>query len=94
MPRLSKGSEEARQRMAHLRSLRKKKFGGSIEPVTPMAPPVPPQKDPDSPKKPEMSGKGSKTAWIKHVQEFAKANNMSYFTALKDPKVKEGYTKK
>ena len=36
MPRLPKGSEEARQRMAHLRSLRKKKIGGSIEPVTPI----------------------------------------------------------
>ena len=94
MPRLSKGSEEARQRMAHLRSLRKKKIGGGSEPVTPMAPPpVPPQKDPDSPK-PEMSGKGSKTAWVKHVADYAHKNNMNYFEALKDPKVKEGYTKK
>ena len=90
MPRLSKGSEEARQRMAHLRSLRKKKMGGSIEPVIPMAP-VP--KDLDSPKA-EITGKGAKTAWVKHVAEFAHKNNMNYFTALKDPKVKEGYTKK
>jgi hypothetical protein len=93
MPRLQKGSEETRQRMAHLRSLRKKK-GGSIEPVTPMMdPPVAP-KDPDSPKKPEMSGKGSKTAWVKHVADYAHKNNMNYFEALKDPKVKDGYTKK
>jgi hypothetical protein len=97
MPRLSKGSEEARQRMAHLRSLRKKKIGSGSEPVTQMAPPVPvpPQKDPDSPKKPEMGGKGSKkTSWIHHVAEYAHKNNMNYFEALKDPKVKEGYTKK
>ena len=94
MPRLPKGSEEARQRMAHLRSLRKKKMGGTgSEPVTPMEPPVAP-KDPDSPKKPEMSGKGSKTAWVKHVADYAHKNNMNYFEALKDPKVKDGYTKK
>ena len=90
MPRLQKGSEETRQRMAHLRSLRKKKVGGSIEPVTPMMDP-PPAKDPE----PEMGGKGSKkTSWIHHVAEYAHKNNMNYFEALKDPKVKEGYTKK
>ena len=95
MPRLPKGSTEAKERMAHLRSLRKKKVGGSIEPVTPMMePPVAP-KDPDSPKKPEMGGKGSKkTSWIHHVAEYAHKNHMNYFEALKDPKVKEGYTKK
>ena len=92
MPRLSKGSEEARQRMAHLRSLRKKKMGGTgSEPVTPMVPPPPAAKDPE----PEISGKGSKkTSWIHHVAEYAHKNNMNYFEALKDPKVKEGYTKK
>ena len=36
MPRPQKGSEEAKKFMARLRSLRKKKIGGSIEPVTPM----------------------------------------------------------
>ena len=83
MPRLPKGSEEARQRMAHLRSLRKKKIGGSIEPVTVEAP------------EPEIIGKGAKkTAWVKHVADFAHKNNMNYFEALKDPKVKEGYSKK
>ena len=86
MPRLPKGSEEARQRMAHLRSLRKKKIGGSIEPVTPMT-----FKEPE----PEITGKGAKrTSWVKHVADFAHKNNMNYFEALKDPKVKEGYTKK
>ena len=87
MPRLPKGSEEARQRMAHLRSLRKKKIGGSIEPVTVEAP----KKEPE----PEISGKGAKkTAWVKHVADFAHKNNMNYFEALKDPKVKAGYSKK
>ena len=41
MPRLPKGSAEAKERMAHLRSLRKKK-GGSIEPSIPIAPPETP----------------------------------------------------
>jgi hypothetical protein len=87
MPRLPKGSEEARQRMAHLRSLRKKKIGGSIEPVTVEVP----KKEPE----PEITGKGAKkTAWVKHVADFAHKNNMNYFEALKDPKVKEGYSKK
>ena len=92
MPRLPKGSEEARQRMAHLRSLRKKKIGGSIEPVTPiMTVKEPPKKEPE----PEIIGKGAKkTAWVRHVADFAHKNNMNYFEALKDPKVKEGYSKK
>ena len=72
--------------MAHLRSLHKKKVGGSIEPVTPMARAP---KDPDSPK-PEIAGKGTKTAWIRHVADFANKNNMNYFEALKDKRVKEG----
>ena len=55
MPRLPKGSEEARQRMAHLRSLRKKKIGGSIEPVTPMTVP-----------ESEITSKGSKRAEFAH----------------------------
>ena len=82
MPKLPKGSAEAKERMAHLRSLRKKK-GGSIEPSTPIAPESP------------VSEKGEgMTPWVKHVAEFAKKNNMNYFQALKDPKVKVGYTKK
>ena len=89
MPRLPKGSEEARQRMAHLRSLRKKKKG-IVEPVTQAAQmPSPPPTDPDSPK-----SKRKRTSWIAHVQEFAKKNNMNYFQALGDPRVKEGYSKK
>ena len=82
MPRLPKGSAEAKERMAHLRSLRKKK-GKGIEPETPVAPESP------------VSEKGEgMTPWIKHVNAFAKKNNMNYFQALKDPKVKVGYTKK
>ena len=89
MPRLAKGSEEARQRMAHLRSMRKKK-GGAI-PEAPMVPPPPKEESP----KLETTGKGSKkTAWVKHVADYAHKNGMNYFEALKDPKVKEGYTKK
>jgi hypothetical protein len=63
MARLPKGSEEARQRMAHLRSLRKKKIGGSIEPVTPM----------NVPEESEITSKGSKRT------EFAHKTNMNYF---------------
>ena len=77
MPRLAKGSKEAAERMAHLRSLRKKK-GGSIDP-----PAVPEEK---------VEGEGM-TPWVKHVAEFAKKNNINYFEALKNPKVKEGYKK-
>ena len=81
MPRLPKGSTEAKERMAHLRSLRKKK-GGSIESSS--IPAVVSE---------EKEGEGM-TPWVKHVAEFAKKNNLNYFEALKDPKVKEGYKKK
>jgi len=85
MPRLPKGSEEAKQRMAHLRSLRKKK-GGSIQEVPILAP--------ESPASEIKQGTGVRTAWVKHVAEFARKNNITYFAALKGPKVKEGYKKK
>ena len=72
MPRLPKGSEEARQRMAHLRSLRKKELGGSIAPITPTTIAEPPKKET------QISGKGAKkTAWVKHVADFAHKNNMN-----------------
>ena len=72
--------------------IKKEKIGGSIEPVTPiMTVKEPPKKEPE----PEITGKGAKkTAWVKHVADFAHKNNMNYFEALKDPKVKEGYSKK
>ena len=90
MPRLPKGSEEARQRMAHLRSLRKKKIGGSIEPVTPMTvAEAPKEKEPET-----STGAGVKTKWVQHVQAFAKKHGLKYFAALKHPDIKVGYTKK
>ena len=79
MPRLAKGSKEASERMAHLRSLRKKK-GGNIDP-----PAVVPAEE-------KVEGEGM-TPWVKHVAEFAKKNSLNYFEALKDPKVKLGYKK-
>lgn len=32
--------------------------------------------------------------WIQHVQAYAASKGMTYFQALRDPKVKEGYKKK
>ena len=34
-----------------------------------------------------------KNPWVKHVQEFAKENNIGYFKALSDPKCKAQYRK-
>ena len=81
MPRLPKGSAEAKERMAHLRSLRKKK-GGSIDSSIPAVSDTP------------VEGEGIQTPWVRHVADFAHKNNMNYFEALKDPKVKIGYKKK
>ena len=66
MPRLAKGSKEAAERMAHLRSLRKKK-GGSIDP-----PPVLEEKE----------GEGIQTPWVKHVADYAHKNNLNYFEKI------------
>jgi hypothetical protein len=87
MPRLVKNSQEAKDKMQHLRSLRKKKGGGveAVPKVETQEVEVPPA---------EVKGTGKRSnSWIKHVQEFAKSNNKSYFEALKDPKLKEGYKK-
>ena len=82
MPKLEKGSQLAKERMAHLRSLRKKK-GGS-EPVPDISPPSSPE--------PDVVGKGiKKSPWIKWVADYAHKNHMNYFEALKDPAVKKGY---
>jgi hypothetical protein len=35
----------------------------------------------------------NKNPWVKHVQEFAKENNIGYFKALSDPKCKAQYRK-
>ena len=91
MPRFEKGSTAAKERMAHLRSLRKKKGTGvSDVAVDPMVS-QPAVVDIDSPKIKTM-GKGSKRSpWIKWVAEYAKQHSMNYFEALKDPDVKKGY---
>jgi hypothetical protein len=87
MPRLVKNSQEAKDRMTHLRSLRKKKGSGiTLEPTIDEAP--------KEEVKEELVGNGKKTnSWITHVQHYAKENNMTYFNALKDPKLKESYKK-
>lgn len=41
-----------------------------------------------------QGGKISTNPWIAHVQQYAKKNGMTYFQALRDPKVKQGYKKK
>ena len=92
MPRVLKNSPEAKEKMAHLCSLRKSKSSKHIEPVSETPSPQSPAKETiEEP----IVGTGSKktNSWIRHVQEFAKANNTTYFKALKDPKIKEGYKK-
>ena len=89
MPRVLKGSQEAKDRMNHLRSLRKKK-ASHIEPVSETPSPQSPPKETEEP----IVGTGKRTSsWIRHVKEFATSHKMNYFEALKDPKVKEGYKK-
>jgi len=93
MPRILKGSDEAKQRMAHLRSLRKSKSSKHIEEKSDTS-----SSRAESPMKENSEGAfvgtGKKSnSWIKHVQAFAKAHNINYFEALKNPKVKEGYKK-
>lgn len=83
MPRLMKGSDEAKQRMNHLRSLRKKKHHSTIE--TPSSSP--------SEKKEETKPKSKSNSWINHVKTFAQEHNLTYFNALKDPKIRDGYKK-
>lgn len=94
MPKLEKGSQSAKDRMAHLRSLRKKK-GGSVAVPDIFPPSLSPSLSSLPPDKPEEVGKGvkgkSKNPWIKFVADYAHKNNMNYFEALKDPNVKKGY---
>ena len=93
MPKFEKGSDEMKKHMEHLRSLRKSKSSKHIEEKSDTSSTVD-----ESPMKENSEeafvGTGKKTnSWIRHVQEYAKANNMTYFKALKDPKVKENYKK-
>jgi hypothetical protein len=88
MPKYAKGSDEMKKHMEHLRSLRKSK-SSHIEKKE-----SPPTESPKEEVVEEIVGTGKKTnSWIRHVQQYAKANNMTYFKALKDPKLKEGYKK-
>ena len=88
MPKLIKNSQEAKDKMTHLRSLRKKKGSGIIIESPPIESPK------EEVKEDIVVGSGKRTnSWIKHVQTYAKENNMTYFAALKDPKLKESYKK-
>jgi hypothetical protein len=93
MPKFEKGSDEMKKHMEKLRSLRKSKSSKHIEEKSDTSSTVD-----ESPMKENSEGAfvgtGKRTnSWIKHVQAFAKANNINYFEALKSPKVKEGYKK-
>ena len=91
MPRITKGSDEAKKRMEHLRSLRKTKSSNNVVEAKVETPPESPVKENSEE---AFVGTGKKTnSWIIHVRDFAKANNMTYFKALKDPKIKETYKK-
>ena len=90
MPRPLKGSDEAKSKMSHLRSLRKTKSSKEVVESKSEAPTESSKEEVVE----EIVGTGKKTnSWIRHVQQYAKANNMTYFKALKDPKLKEGYKK-
>ena len=90
MPRPIKGSDEAKSKMSHLRSLRKNKSTKDAVESKSEAPTESSKEEVVE----EIVGTGKKTnSWIRHVQQYAKANNMTYFKALKDPKLKESYKK-
>ena len=89
MPKHAKGSQEMKDHMKHLRSLRKKKSTKKV---------VESKSEPliESPKEvvEEIVGTGKKTnSWIKHVQNYAKSHNINYFEALKHANIREGYKK-
>ena len=94
MPRLIKGSKEAHDFMLNLRLKRKKAKGGAIT-----MPDIPSDSssssDVPSPVEEKVVGSGMKknNSWISHVQKYDKTHGMSYFTALKQPNIKEGYKK-
>ena len=90
MPKHAKGSQEMKDHMKHLRSLRKNK--SSKEVVESKSEPL--RESPKEEVVDQIVGTGKKTnSWIKHVQNYAKTHNINYFEALKDPKLKEGYKK-
>jgi len=93
MPKFEKGSDEMKKHMEKLRSLRKSKSSKHIEEKSDTSSTVDESPMKENSEEPIVgTGKKSNT-WIKHVQAFAKANNINYFEALKHSKVKEGYKK-
>ena len=91
MPKFVKGSEEAKNFMKSIRD--KRKIGGRVKmTILPLS-----SKEiiPESVQEAPVEGSGLKktNSWIRHVQEYSKTHNISYFTALKDPKIKDGYKK-
>ena len=95
MPRLIKGSKEAHDFMLNLRLKRKPKRGAITMPDIPVVEKT--TADICSPVVvEEVKGCGGikkNNSWISHVQKYAKTHGMSYFTALKQPNIKEGYKK-
>jgi hypothetical protein len=94
MPRLIKGSKEAHDFMLNLRLKRKAKGGAITMPDIPSDSSS--SSDVPSPVEEKVVGSGmksSKNSWINHVKNYAKTHGMSYFTALKQPNIKEGYKK-
>lgn len=91
MPRLIKGSKEAHDFMLNLRLKRKTKGGAITMPDIPVV-----ETDVCVPDVEEVKGcgmKSSKNSWINHVKSYAKTHGMSYFTALKQPNIKDTYKK-
>ena len=90
MPKHLKGSQEMKDHMKHLRSLRKNKSTKDAVESKSEAPTESSKEEVVE----EIVGTGKKTnTWIRHVQQYAKSHNINYFEALKDPKLKEGYKK-
>ena len=90
MPKHAKGSQEMKDHMKHLRSLRKNKSTKEVVESKSESPTESSKEEVVD----QIVGTGKKTnSWIKHVQNYAKSHNMNYFEALKDPKIKEGYKK-
>ena len=86
MPKHAKGSQEMKDHIKHLRSLRKNKSTKEIV-----------ESKSEAPKEEvveEIVGTGKKTnSWIRRVKDFAKTHNINYFEALKHANIRENYKK-
>ena len=90
MPKHPKGSQEMKDHMKHLRSLRKNKSTKDAVESKSEAPTESSKEEVVE----EIVGTGKKTnTWIRHVQEFAKTHNINYFEALKHANIRESYKK-